>query len=403
MRVLVVSGAYPPHRSGEATNTYHLCRQLAGRGLDLHVLTTVNNSEPCDGITLHPVMQDWSWDELPRFVKVVKQVSPDAVLLMYIGWIYYHHPMITFSPSIVKLLLPGVAFVTRFENISGTVATTYISRVFRKIFALASDHADYEYGTLFSSSDRLIFLSGNHHAALSHRSECVDGKAVLIPPAPNMILNLNDREGIRKHGRERLNLSEKCFLISYIGFIYPAKGLESLLHAFKQVCDSSPDFRLVLIGGAIAEESGCRPTYMKTLEELTDKIAISDKVLWTGGYTWDDHKVSEYLLASDVCVLPFDVGVQLNNSSLSCVAIHGLPIITTQGPVVEKPFVHGENVFLCPPKSPQSIADAIMIVKEDDELRKRLKIGSLKLAQDWFSWEEVLDKTANALKSSLYI
>jgi polysaccharide biosynthesis protein PslF len=398
-KVLVISAAFPPHRSGEATNTVHLCHKLAERGLEVHVLTSLENTVIFEEFTVHPVMSNWSWNGLPRFAKAIKRISPDAIILMYIGWIYNYHPMITYSPSIAKYLLPNASFVTRFENITGTVASTFFSKALRKIAAQICTQANFSYGTLFSVSDYLIFLSDNHRANLSHQAESVDKKAILIPPAPNMSININGREGLRKRGRDKFGLGIETFLISYIGYIYPAKGLEVLLHAFKYVSDSSSKFRLVLIGGEIAEESGIQSGYKKSLEELTDKLSISEKIIWTGEYTWNDHKTSEYLLASDVCVLPFEVGVQLNNSSLSCVAAHGIPVITTRGTVVEKPFIHGDNVYLCPLKSPESIAEAILKVKDDEKLRLQLQEGVVKLAHDWFSWENTIDKTIDALSS----
>ena len=42
-----------------------------------------------------------------------------------------------------------------------------------------------------------------------------------------------------------------------------------------------------------------------------------------------------YLCAADICVLPFNVGVRLNNSSFAAAAAHGLPIVTTRGEMLE--------------------------------------------------------------------
>ena len=40
MKLLVISGAFPPMASGEAANTFHLCRRLAAAGVEVHLLTT---------------------------------------------------------------------------------------------------------------------------------------------------------------------------------------------------------------------------------------------------------------------------------------------------------------------------------------------------------------------------
>ena len=83
----------------------------------------------------------------------------------------------------------------------------------------------------------------------------------------------------------------------------------------------------------------------------------------------------------------------MNNSSFSSAAAHGLPIVTTRDSALEPQFVHGENVFLCPPESPEALADAIRDLMDDAALRGKLGEGSLRLARDWYSWETAMDKT----------
>ena len=84
MRVLVISAAFPPMRAGEADHAFHLCRSLADRGLDIHVLTTKKNvvtgSFP---FRVYPLMRNWSWSDLPRLARFVRRLAPEAVLLMY--------------------------------------------------------------------------------------------------------------------------------------------------------------------------------------------------------------------------------------------------------------------------------------------------------------------------------
>src|SRR6267142_1501838 len=104
MKVLIISAAFPPMRAGEADHTLHLCQHLAAWGLDIHVLTTqkevVTSNLP---FTVYPIMQNWTWSALPRLAKFVKHCAPQAVLLVYSGWIYNGHPMITIVPTLAKM------------------------------------------------------------------------------------------------------------------------------------------------------------------------------------------------------------------------------------------------------------------------------------------------------------
>jgi glycosyltransferase involved in cell wall biosynthesis len=104
------------------------------------------------------------------------------------------------------------------------------------------------------------------------------------------------------------------------------------------------------------------------------------------------------LRAADVCVLPLLKGVQLNNSSFSAMAAHGMPIVTTRGPMTDQAFVEGENVLFCEPTDAAAIADRIGALMDSEQLRERLRSGVTKLAQEWLSWETSIARTLAALQ-----
>src|SRR5439155_19882693 len=106
MRVLIITAAFPPMRiAGESDHALHLCLNLADAGLDVHVLTTQGNiTIDHPQITVYPVMRNWSWPELPRLVRCIRRCSPDALVLLYGSGPHNYHPMITFVPTISKVL-----------------------------------------------------------------------------------------------------------------------------------------------------------------------------------------------------------------------------------------------------------------------------------------------------------
>lgn len=398
MKVLVISAAFPPMQAGEATNAYHLCQRLAERGLDVHVLTSsigrIGALDP--RITVHPIMKRWSWAEAPRLSRFLKACAPDAVYLMYLGWTYDFQFMSTFIPTIAKRVLPVVPFVTRFENIGGAGprANSFSSRIIRK--ALASfdrdGHVDYQFGTLLRDSDAIVLLSGRHQATLEGCLPNVGRKCVLIPPPANMCMSMAG-PATRERGRRALAVKADHCLLAYVGFVYPGKGIEHLLHALRHLARERTNVRLAIIGGSLAREFPDQPNYVERMQALAVELGVDDKVMWTGEYRADDDLASAYLRAADVCVLPFATGVKLNNSSFSSAAAHGLPIVTTSDAALEPQFVHGENVCLCSPESPEALAEAIRRVMDDQVLRGRLAEGALRLARDWYSWESAMDRT----------
>jgi glycosyltransferase involved in cell wall biosynthesis len=125
-------------------------------------------------------------------------------------------------------------------------------------------------------------------------------------------------------------------------------------------------------------------------------LGIAESVVWSGEYSWDSDLGSAYLRAADVAVLPFDNGVDLNNSSFAAVAAHGLPTITTRGEAMEDVFIDDENVLLCSPRDPTALATAMERQLIDADLRRRLRAGIETLARDWFSWDINIDRTIDA-------
>ena len=399
MKVLVISAAFPPLRAGEADHTLHLCEHLAQRGLDIHVLTTkkqaVTTAFP---FKVYPIMPHWLWPDLPRLVRFLKVCSPDAVLLIYSDRDYNGHPMITFAPTVSKILIPRAPFVTQFETEYLSRNASIFTRAILKLVARLAgpERLDYVFGTLLCKSDRVILLSERHRDRFSQSFPGVERKILVIPPPPLMRISPETNGSARQRGREALGLKPGDFLVAYLGYVYPSKGIETLLKAFQIVNSQRSDTRLVIVGGSIGESHDF--SYIEAIHELAQQLRIADKIIWTGEYAWDTDEASLYLRGADVCVFPFNGGVTMNRSSVAAAAAHGLPIITTRGSTVESPFIDEENVLLCPPQNPQSLAVAIESLITNPELRERLRAGALQLAGDYFSWHKAIECTVGALR-----
>jgi glycosyltransferase involved in cell wall biosynthesis len=407
MKVLVISGAYPPMHAGEATNAYHLCKQLVERGIDVHVLTSVGNVGTADvRIHVHPIMQSWGWTELLRARTFFRSCAPDAVFLMYIGLMYKCHPMVTFLPTLCKKLFPNVPFVTRYESAfagADPSKTGFLSRGFRKLMVRWAGVRDVAYssGTLLRDSDSVIALCERHRAMLIEEWPPVAGKVALIPPPPNLFIASNDEGVARERGRKRLGVKPTDFVVTFFGYLYPIKGIETLLRAFAIVSAQRPEAKLLFIGGKVDLDVKGGASYFDEMQALAKTLHIDGQTTWTGAFKSNEENASLLLHASDVCVLPFLEGVQLNNSSFASMVAHGLPIIVTRGPLMDQVFVHGENVLTCDPKDEQGVARLLFEVMDHAGLRDRLRAGALKLAAEWFSWDTATEKTLAALRPRL--
>ena len=407
MKVLIVS-PFPPDPAPEANHALHLSTHLAQSGHAVHILCKKGSlAASQQGLVVHPVINDWSWEDLPRVAKCLRGCRPDVVLLIYLGWTYKHHPMITFLPTICKIALPGIPCVTQFENVDiGFPPRSFSTQVLRKGLELWAGRKNVHrlFGTLLRDSARIIALSGPHRTRLVNHDPEVEEKSVVVPPPPLIRVSQDPPASARKQARDAIGAAENEFVLICWGYIYPGKGIETLLQAFRIVCRRNTTMRLILVGGSLdfpTHPISCRD-YFQLVRQLPETLGIAERVIWTGHFNWDSDIGSRYLYAGDACILPFDYGVTLNNSSLAAASTHGLPVIGTQLPVgQEEVLEHGRNIYLCKPRDPEVLAEAIELISENPEIRERLRVGILGLARDWHRWDTATKRLVGALESAV--
>jgi polysaccharide biosynthesis protein PslF len=372
----------------------HLCNRLVEKGYEIEVLTSRGNVPefPTPGICVHEIMETWGWSELHRLALWLRKIRPDAVFLNYSGWIYHHHPMVTLAPTISRIMAPGVPFTTDFDNVLAELDFPLKWPKVRRVAASILGRADPRFGTMLNHSKVVIVLSEHHARALENCCPGLSKRMTLVPPPA--ILNMSpDEPTTRQRIRQRLNVKAQDQLLGYFGYLYPGKGLETLLEAFKLVCIRRSNCRLAIIGPVFDVDP-----YHQKLRNIASQSACADRIIFTGGYKADSDEGSAYLRAIDICVLPFDIGVQLNNSSLAGAVAHQLPVITTRGNVLERPLLDGQNMLMCPPKDPTAMARTIERLLDDEKLRHTLSQGAATLSQEWFSWDTAINRTLRALK-----
>jgi len=101
-----------------------------------------------------------------------------------------------------------------------------------------------------------------------------------------------------------------------------------------------------------------------------------------------------FLNACDVFVFPTtpDFGEGFGMAALEASAA-GRPVIgTCVGPIPEV-VADGESGVIVPPRSPERLADALVILAQDPDLRRRLGAAGARRAREVFSVERMVDRT----------
>lgn len=159
---------------------------------------------------------------------------------------------------------------------------------------------------------------------------------------------------------------EEKGLIVFAGTIKKAKGVEELVTSMNIVCKMNQDAHLILAGKITSFNNG--ESYEDYLRTLLDK-EYQNKVSFTGILDRETQLIP-LLQKSEICCFPSYVE-SFSLAPLEAMSLGKAVIFTklTSGP---ETIVDRESGLLCDPKNPEDIAKNILLLLEDDTLRKKL-------------------------------
>lgn len=171
-------------------------------------------------------------------------------------------------------------------------------------------------------------------------------------------------------------------VVSIGRFVYQ-KGYDMLLPAFRLVVDAEPDCILFLIGYGQDE---------KNLKKQCCELKLENNVIFTGMI----KELKEYYLRSSMYVMSsrFEGFPMVLLEAVS----NGLPLVSFDcecGPaeIIED----GKNGFLVPVGDIKELAEKMIILIRNQELRKKMGKESLKISKE-FSLEKIADKWLEILE-----
>jgi glycosyltransferase involved in cell wall biosynthesis len=175
-------------------------------------------------------------------------------------------------------------------------------------------------------------------------------------------------------------------IIVFVGSFQPWHGVELLVSSFLRVLKEFPNATLLLIG----DGEGRGRVEQKIIEfDLSDKVKITGRL--------EQEKIAELLFSSDVAVAPYPllhgniVGTPLK--LLEYMAA-GKAIVASTAPIHEI-ISDGVNGIRVPPANDEALADGIIRLLSDAELRKTLGTNAQSLAVEKYSWDKTVHQIVN--------
>ncbi|WP_169948956.1 glycosyltransferase family 4 protein [Microbispora sp. H11081] len=181
--------------------------------------------------------------------------------------------------------------------------------------------------------------------------------------------------------RARLGLAESDRVLLFVGRIERQKGIYPLLEAMPRVSAAVPGVRLVIVGEG--DEAG--------VARIAAESGLGDRILTSGGFV-SGQALLEYYAMADACVFP------------SLFEPFGL--VATEAMALARPVILGDGfsrIFLGDPEEPAvrfvraadpgDIADGVIEVMTDADLRGALAERGERLVRETLSWSRAAEET----------
>jgi glycosyltransferase involved in cell wall biosynthesis len=183
----------------------------------------------------------------------------------------------------------------------------------------------------------------------------------------------------RQTARQCLNVSPEGLLIAIVANLINYKGHGDLLDALALANPKlSPDWRLFVAG----RDDGAGPA----LHRRAASLGIAEHIIWAG----ERRDLDTIYAAADLFVLAsHEEGF---SNSLIEAMIHGLPVIATAVGGNLDAVVSGETGLLVPVRRPEALAEAIVQLASQPDVRARLGAAARERAMRLFSLDTCVER-----------
>ena len=372
MRVLLVTGEFPPMQGGVGDYTREVGLALAEQGCQVQVLTSVQ-AGPLAGLDVLPLVERWNWGCWRTLRRAIAQYRPDVVHIQYQAAAYALHPAINLFPRRLRL-----------RPDRPRVAVTFHDLKVPYLFPKAGPLRPWIVTELARGSDAAVTTNREDFEELSRR---LSAPPALIPIGSNISPRLP--AGYHRDAwRVSYGVGPDDFLLCFFGFINDRKGVDSLLQALKLLLEDEGELnpRLLMIGGQTGASDPTNVRYLAQIRQLITRLDLEERIVWTG-YV-EAEEVSAAFAAADLCVLPFRDGASFLHGTFHAALAHGVPIVTTRPRLHLPELVHGENIFFVPPQDPPALAKAVRQLAGAPQLRSALADGARTLSAE-FRWDRI--------------
>jgi glycosyltransferase involved in cell wall biosynthesis len=378
MRILEVTGEYPPMQGGVGDFTRALARAFVAHGHEARVLTRfladALQHEVDTGIHIHRVMSQWGWETRRHIDAFLNLYPADVVNLQYQAAAYQMHPAVNLLPGALRKRIP-------------TVVTFHDLRV-PYLFPKAGPLRWQAILAMARGASACIVTNDEDLTTLKREGI----KQTYLAPIgsnikPTLPAGFERDTWLRSQG-----IAPAQVLIGYFGFMNDSKGGDVLMQALALLRQRGIDAAVLHIGGLTGDSDPTNAAYADKLRKLGEAAGVWQHWHRTGFL--DDSGVSSGFAACAAVALPYRDGASYRRGTLMAALAHGCAIVSTQPQTAIPLFRDGDNMRLVPADAPAALADALAAIVSDPVFAERLRAGALTLSRE-FNWDNIAAVTAS--------
>jgi len=379
VRIMFITGKYPPEECGIGDYTQRLAQKLSRSGYQVVILTSVPqkrqsaiNERQNNGIEIIRAIPQWDFKDYQVVLNEILKNKIDLVNIQFQISFFNYHPMVTLLPFFLKLRrhTNRIRVVVTLHELAGPV-TWFFPGQLRRLWLLP----------LIFWADAVI-VTNERDFFLLHNLPFLKRRIHYIP----LVSNIDVEENIDKQAvRRRFGINDDEILLLRFGFInnIHVNFVLELIQAINKLWKKGHKVRLILVGGVDSKDSSI-------VLSLANSLGIAEQVILTGYCS--GQEVSQYLGSADIAVQLYPDGMCGSRTTLLATMAHGLPTIGLKRGYVPALFVNRENILFVLRSTPEHIAKGIEEIILDEALRERLRRKSIQAVRG-FNWEMVSKQT----------
>lgn len=204
-------------------------------------------------------------------------------------------------------------------------------------------------------------------------AERIQGKSLSVPTGVDTREVRTDEEGAKKF-RESIGVKPEEILVGTLCFVRSWKGIKDFLNAVALLREEK-NLKWMVVGGGYVEE----------YKPIAKELGIEKLVTFTG------HLEPPFaaLRAMDIFALLSTAHEGVSQACLQAAYLER-PLLTTPVGGLAEVCLHEQTGLVVPPFSPASVAEAVLRLKNDPVLRKKLGAAAHKLVTEKYTWDQTL-------------